>query len=159
MIMSTKVKPIPDGFHTISPHLVVRQADKAIEFYKNAFGAEELCRMSSPDGKSVMHAELKIGDSMIMLCDEFPDMCKSPQTLGGSPITVHLYVSDADAAFKRAVDAGAEVTVPLADMFWGDRYGKLKDPFGHQWGIGTHIEDVSPEECSKRAQAFFCKQP
>jgi len=154
--MAGKVKAIPDGFHTLSPHIVVRDAGKAIEFYKKAFGAEEVCRMAGPDGKSVMHAELKIGNSMFMLCEEFPEMCRSPQSIGGSPVTLHLYVEDADAVYQRAVKAGATATMPLADQFWGDRYGKLKDPYGHEWSVATHVKDVSPEECAKAA-AEFCK--
>jgi PhnB protein len=149
--MAGKVQPIPAGCHTITPHLVVRSAAQAIEFYKKAFGAEELCRVPGPDGKSVMHAELKIGDSHVYLCDEFPDWgAKGPQLLGGSPVTIHLYVNDADAAVKRAVAAGAKVTMPLQNMFWGDRYGKLEDPYGHHWSVATHVEDVSPAECAKR---------
>ncbi len=151
--MAGKVKPIPEGHHTVTPHLVTRDCAKAIAFYKKAFGAEELFRMPGPGG-AIMHAELRIGDSMIYLCDECPDMgAKSPQALSGSPVTMHLYVEDADAAFKRATKAGAEVTMPLADMFWGDRYGQLKDPFGHQWSIATHKEDVPPKEMEKRAAA------
>lgn len=154
--MSAKVNPIPEGFHTLSPHIICRDAGKAIEFYKKAFGAEEICRMAGPDGKSVMHAELKIGDSIVMMCGEYPDMgCMSPQALNGSPVTLHLYVADADAAYKRAVDAGATPTMPVADMFWGDRYGKLTDPFGHHWSVATHIEDVSPDDCAKRAAEAF----
>lgn len=152
--MSTKVRAIPEGFHTVSPHIIVKEAGKAIEFYKKAFGAEEVMRMPGPDGKSVMHAEMKIGNSMVMICDEFPEMCKSPLSIGGSPVTLHLYVEDADAVFQRAVKAGATPTMPLTDMFWGDRYGKLKDPFGHEWSVATHKKDVTPEECAKAAAAF-----
>ncbi len=132
--MTTAVKPIPDGFNTLSAHVVVRGADQAIEFYKKAFGAEEITRIPGPGGKGIMHAELKIGDSMLMMCEEFPDMgAKSPAAIGGSPVTLHLYVQDVDQAFDRAVSAGATVKMPLTDMFWGDRYGKLTDPFGHEW--------------------------
>jgi uncharacterized glyoxalase superfamily protein PhnB len=146
-----QAKPIPDGYHTLTPHLVVNDAPKAIDFYKKAFGAEEITRMTGPDGKSVMHAELKIGDSRFMLAGEFPQMgCLSPQSLKGTPVTIHLYVTDVDAAFKRATTAGATPTMPVADMFWGDRYGKLTDPFGHHWSVATHKEDVSPAECAKR---------
>lgn len=153
----SKVNPIPEGFHTITPHIVVKGAAAAIEFYKKAFGAEEVCRMNGPDGKSVMHAEIKIGDSRLMLAEEWPGegMPKSPATLGGSAVTVHLYVSDVDAAFKKATDAGATPTMPPMDAFWGDRYGKLKDPFGHDWGMATHIEDVPPEEMPARMQKAF----
>lgn len=155
-----KVKPIPEGYHTITPHIVVRDAAKAIEFYKRAFGAEEVMRLPGPDGHGIMHAELKIGDSFIMLGEESPDMggeCRSPESLGGSAVTLNLYVKDVDAAFERAVSAGAQVKMPLADMFWGDRYGALVDPFGHKWSLATHIEDVSPEEIRKRAEAFFAQ--
>jgi PhnB protein len=151
-----QVKAIPEGKHTIVPHLVIQGAAKAIEFYKKAFGAVEEARMPTPDGK-IMHACLKIGDSCLFLCDEFPDMggCKSPQALGGTPVTIHLNVEDADAVFARAVAAGATAKMPPADMFWGDRYGKLTDPFGHDWSVSTHKEDVSPEEMKKRGQAMF----
>lgn len=157
--MPAKVKPIPEGFHTLTPHLICRDANRALEFYKQAFGAEELARMPGPDGKTVMHAELKIGDSVLMICDEFPDMnCRSPQAIGGTPVTLHLYVNNADTAYDRAVKAGATAVMPPADMFWGDRFGKVKDPFGHEWSIATHKEEVSPEECVKRAQKFCSKQ-
>lgn len=156
--MAAKIKPIPDGFHTLTPHLIVRQAAQAIEFYKKAFGAEEVMRMNGPDGKSVMHAELKFGNSMMMICEEFPDMCRSPQSLGGSPVVLHFYVEDADTFFAKAVKAGATPTMPLADQFWGDRYGKLKDPFGHEWSIASHVKDVTPEEC-QAAMAQYCSEP
>ncbi len=149
------VKPIPEGFHTVTPHLIIKGAAEAIDFYKKAFGAEEVCRMPGPGGV-VMHAEIRIGDSTVMLADEFPDFGSvGPKTIGGSPVTVHLYVKDADAFYDKAVAAGAKATMPLADQFWGDRYGKLEDPFGHQWGIATHIEDLTPEEIEKRAAAAF----
>jgi len=145
------------GLRTVTPHLVVRGGAKAIEFYKTAFGAEEICRMAGPDGQSLMHAEIKIGDSLVFLCDEFPEWgSKSPQLLGGSPVTIHLDVINADAAFEKATKAGATIAMPLQDMFWGDRYGKVIDPFGHQWSIAHHIEDVSPEEMKKR-MAAMCK--
>jgi len=144
------VKPIPEGFHTITPHLVVKGASDAIEFYKKAFGAEEITRLSGPDGKSVMHAELRIGDSRLMLCDEFPGSgCMSPRSAGGTTVTIHLYVSDVDAVFERALAAGATVVMPVMDKFWGDRYGNLADPYGHQWGVATHKQDLTPEECQK----------
>lgn len=144
------VEPIPKGFHTITTCLMVRGADRAIEFYKKAFGAEELFRMPGPDGK-VMHAEIRIGNSPVMIAEEMPEYgSKSPQALGGSPVNIFLYVEDADKAFNQAVSAGATVTMPLADQFWGDRYGKLADPFGHQWSVATHVEDVAPEEMQKR---------
>ncbi len=149
--------PIPEGFHTITPAIVVRGADKAIEFYKKAFGAQELSRMLGPD-KKIAHAELKIGDSIIMLSDEFPGApCQSPAELGGTTATLHLYVKDVDSAFKQAITAGGKEDMPVQDMFWGDRYGRLRDPFGHTWGILTHKEDLSPQEIEKRGQAAFAQ--
>ena len=139
-------KPIPDGFHTLTPHLVVKGAAQAIEFYKKAFGAEEIERHAMPDG-TIMHATLRIADSMFMLNDEFPQMgAKGPAALGGSPVTLHLYVADADKLWERATKAGAQVRMPIADMFWGDRYGIVADPYGHQWSIATHKKDVTPQE-------------
>ncbi|MGH7427832.1 MAG: VOC family protein, partial [Candidatus Methylomirabilaceae bacterium] len=156
--MTKRVKAIPEGYYTVTPHLTVRGAAQAIEFYKRAFGAQEVMRMPGLDGKSVMHAELKIGNSMIFLNDEFPDKgCRSPLSLGGIAGSLHLYVEDVDAAFKRAVAAGAQVRMPVADMFWGDRYGKVVDPFGHEWGIGTHKEDLTPDEIRNRGEAFFAQ--
>jgi PhnB protein len=155
--MPASVKPIPEGFHTITPSLIVRDAAKAIDFYKKALGAQELVRMPSPDGK-IMHAELKIGDSIIFLSDEMPQSpAKSPQTLGGVTGVLNLYVEDVDRAFQRAIDSGAKVAMPVADQFWGDRYGSLTDPFGYTWGLGTHKEDLKPEEMKQRAQAFFAQ--
>jgi PhnB protein len=148
---STKsaVRPIPEGMHTVTPLLVCAEAADAIEFYQKAFGAIELSRMPGSDGK-LMHASIRIGDSVVMLADEMPDWGSfGPKSLKGSPVTIHLYVKNADAVFEQAVRAGAKVTMPLDDMFWGDRYGKLEDPFGHQWSIGTHVRDVSPEEMQK----------
>jgi uncharacterized glyoxalase superfamily protein PhnB len=140
--------------HTVTPHLICAGAADAIEFYKKAFGATELSRMPGPDGK-VMHASIRIGDSVIMLNDEMPDWgTLGPKSLKGSPVTVHLYVENADKVFEQAVRAGAKATMPIADMFWGDRYGKVEDPFGHQWSIGTHTRDVSPEEMQKAMQAM-----
>ena len=148
-----KAKPIPDGYRTITPYITVRGAAEAIDFYKRAFGAEEKERMPGPDGKSVMHAELKIGDSILMLSDEFPQMgCRAPEA-SGSPGYLFLYVPDVDSAFKRALDAGAKASMPPADMFWGDRFGKVTDPFGHVWGLATHTEDLSPDEVKKRGAA------
>ena len=148
------VKPIPEGHHTLTPHLIVKGAGDAIEFYKKAFNAEELMCMRGPDGNSVMHGEIKIGDSIVYLADEYPQYgCVGPAALGGSPVTLHLYVKDVDAAFDRAVKAGATVKMPVADMFWGDRYGQVTDPFGHVWSMATHIEDLTPEECTKRGAA------
>ncbi|HTR65526.1 MAG TPA: VOC family protein [Terriglobales bacterium] len=149
------VRAIPQGYHTATPHLVVRGAAQAIEFYKKALGAEELMRMAGPDGK-IGHAEIKIGDSIIFLADEFPGMptYKAPQTLGGCTGGIMLYVEDVDKAYKRAVDSGANVSQPLQDMFWGDRYGAVIDPFGHVWSLATHKEDVSPAEMEKRSTAY-----
>jgi PhnB protein len=143
------VKPIPDGMHTVTPHLVCAGAAAAIEFYKKAFDATELSRVPDEDGK-LMHASVRIGDSVVMLNDEMPEWgALGPKSLNGSAVTIHLYVENADAVFKRAVAAGAKITMPLDDMFWGDRYGKVEAPFGHQWSIGTHMRDVSPEEMQK----------
>ena len=153
--MAKAKNPIPEGFRTITPHMTVKNAAEAIEFYKKAFGAEEVLRMPGPGG-IIMHAELKIGDSLLMLNDEFPDQGKvGPQSLGGTPITVHLYVPDVDAVIDRAAKAGAKVTLPAADQFWGDRYGLVEDPYGHHWGVGTHVEDLTPEEIGERAQKAF----
>jgi len=147
-------KPIPEGFHALTPLLVVQGAARAIDFYKKAFGAVEVSRMPGPGGK-IMHAQLTIGDSPLMLCDEFPEMeTHSPVSLKGSPVTIHLYVTDVDAVFKKAVDAGAKPKMPPGDMFWGDRYGKLTDPFGHHWSVGTHREDLTPQEIAKRHDQF-----
>jgi PhnB protein len=155
--MMSKVKPIPEGFHTITPHMVVGNASEAIAFYKRAFGAEEICRMPGPDGNSIMHAEIKIGDSMIMICDEHPMMqyWVSPQKLDGTTIAMHVYCEDVDAAFARAVEAGATESMAPQDTFWGDRYARVKDPFGHQWSMATHKQDLTPEEIQKGAAAFF----
>ena len=143
------VKPIPDGYHTLTPYLTVRDAAKAIEFYKQAFGAKERGVMKGPDGK-VMHAELQIGDSVVMLADEFPEFgAVSPQSVGNSSSGLHIYVSNVDEAFDRAVKAGASVTMPVGDQFWGDRYGQLKDPFGHKWSIATHVKDMSADEMKR----------
>ena len=155
--MAGQVKPVPDGYHTATPYLTVNDAARAIDFYKRAFGAQELVRMAGPGGK-ITHAEIKIGDSMIMMADEMPGSdCRSPQSLKGSTVNIFLYVRDADSVFNQAVAAGAKVSMPLADMFWGDRYGKLTDPFGHSWSVATHKEDVAPAEMEKRAQAFMAK--
>ena len=152
------VQPIPEGFNTVSTYLIVKDAKKAIDFYQMAFGAEAGVHMPGPDGSGTLHPEVRIGNSTVMLTDENPQWeMKSPETLGGTPASLHIYVTDADAAFQRAVDAGCTVMAPLMDMFWGDRYGKVIDPFGHQWGISTHIEDVPPEEMGARAKAFFAQ--
>jgi len=137
---------IPQGMHSVTPHLVCAGAAKAIEFYKQAFGAEEGARLPGPDGR-LMHASVKIGDSQVMLVDEMPEWgALGPKSLKGTPVTIHLYVEDVDALVARAVKAGAKVTMPVADQFWGDRYGKLEDPFGHHWSVATHVRDVSVEE-------------
>jgi PhnB protein len=155
--MAAKVKAIPEGMHTITPALSVRNAREAIEFYRKAFGAAAKSVHTMPDGK-VGHAELKIGDSIFTLADEFPNMgFKSPETVGGSPVTLAIYVENVDSLFNQAVAAGATVTHPLADQFWGDRYGLLTDPFGHRWALGQHIEDVAPEEMERRSKEAFAK--
>jgi PhnB protein len=151
-----KVKPIPDEYHSVTPYIIVSGAAKAIDYYKKAFGATEIMRMDGPGG-SIGHAEIKIGDSVIMLSDENPqmgDMSRSAKTLGGTPISILLYVEDTDATVKRAVDAGATIARPVEDQFYGDRAGTIVDPFGNQWDIHTHIEDVSPEEMEKRMAAM-----
>jgi PhnB protein len=157
--MSDKVSWKPEGSRSVTPHLVIAGAGRAIEFYTEAFGAKELGRMPGPDG-TIIHAELKIGDSSVMLAEECPQMGnKSAATLGDSPVTIHLYVEDVDATFDRAVAAGATAKMPPQDMFWGDRYGQVVDPFGHRWSIATHIEDLSPEEMGKRMNEAFAPQP
>lgn len=144
------VSSVPEGYHTVTPYLIVGDAARAIAFYQAAFGAEEVVRMADPSGK-VGHAELQIGSSRIMLADEFPEMgAKGPKTIGGSPVGLCLYLDDCDAVFARAVAAGAEIERPLKDQFYGDRSGTVRDPFGHQWTIATHIEDVTPEEMERR---------
>jgi PhnB protein len=148
----TQVKPIPDGMHTVTPHLVCAGAADALEFYKKAFNATEMGRMAGPQGK-LLHGAIRIGDSTVMLADEFPDWGSfGPKSLKGSPVTIHLYVEDVDAFVARAAAAGAKITMPLQDMFWGDRYCKLEDPFGHQWSVGTHVRDVSPDEMQQAMQ-------
>jgi len=148
--------PIPSGFHSLTPHLEVRGAARAIDFYKAAFGVREIFRNVGPDGRLIMHAQLQIGDSMLLLHDEFAESGgESPDTLEGSAVTLHLYVEDADAAFERAVKAGARVEMPISDMFWGDRYGQLVDPFGHRWSIGHKVEDLTPTQMRERAAKYF----
>jgi len=150
------VNPIPEGYTTVTPYLVVADAAKAIEFYQKAFGAEEVFRMCMPGTDTIMHCEIKIGGSHIMMSQEWPEQyAKAPTTVGGTTAIVHLYVKDVDAAFKKAVDAGCEVAMPPMDAFWGDRFGKVKDPHGHEWSLATHIEDVPPEEMDKRAAEWF----
>jgi PhnB protein len=148
-----KVKPIPAGYHTIIPYLSIKGAADAIEFYKKAFGATESMRMAQPDGR-IGHAELQLGDSRVMLADEFPEMdFRSPRSMGGSPVHIHMYVEDVDNVVSRAVAAGAKVVRPVQDQFYGDRSGTVADPYGHVWHVSTHTEDVSPEEMRKRAAA------
>ncbi|MCB9880514.1 MAG: VOC family protein [Planctomycetes bacterium] len=149
------VRPVPEGFNTVNCYLIVPSAREAMDFYAKAFGAEPTVCMDAPGG-AVMHAELRLGNSTFMLTDANPQWNKkSPSDLGGSPIAMHVYVEDADAIFSRAVEAGCKPIFPLADQFWGDRFGQVEDPYGHTWGIATHIEDVPPDEMSKRAAAFF----
>lgn len=151
--MKNKVKPVPDGYHTATPYLTINNASAAIDFYKRAFGAKELCRMPSPDGK-IMHAEITIGDSHIMLADESSaSETKSPQTLKGSSTGIFLYLEDVDAAFKQAVKAGAKETLAPQNMFWGDRFGRLTDPFGHRWMLASRVENVTPAEIEERMTA------
>ncbi|MBE0619790.1 MAG: VOC family protein [Burkholderiales bacterium] len=146
------VKPIPENMHSVTPHLVCAGAADAIEFYKKAFNAVEGGRLPGPQGK-LMHAMIRIGGSAVMLVDEMPEWGSlGPKALKGSPVTIHLYVEDVDAVVARAVAAGAKITMPVADMFWGDRYGKLEDPFGHHWSVATHLRDVSPEEMQQAMQ-------
>lgn len=148
-----KVKPIPDDMHRITPHLICAGAAKAIEFYKKAFGAVEEARLPGQDGR-LMHAVIRIHGDAVMLVDEMPEWgALSPKSLKGSPVTLHLYVEDVDAFVKRALDAGAKLTMPVQDMFWGDRYGKIEDPFGHHWSVATHVRDVSLEEAQKAMHA------
>jgi len=149
-----KVKPIPDGYHSVTPYLFARGAASAIEFYKNVFGAKEVLRMPGPGGR-IMHAELRIGDSLVMLADENPQMgVPSPQTIGGTATSLHIYVEDVDTVVEKAVNAGAQLVRPVKDQFYGDRSGTLIDPFGHMWSVATHIEDVSAEELRKRVAAM-----
>lgn len=148
----TTVKPIPEGMHSLTPHLVCAGAADAIEFYKAAFNAVEEFRLPGPGGKLV-HASVRIGDSALMLVDENPEWgCLGPKAMKGSPVTIHLYVKNVDAAVAQAVAAGAKVTMPVADMFWGDRYGRLEDPFGHSWSVATHTHDLSPEQIREAMQ-------
>jgi PhnB protein len=152
-------KPVPEGYHTLTPYMTVRDAARAIEFYKQAFGAVEKGVMKGPDGK-VMHAELRIGDSLLILADEFPQFGSlSPQSIGGSGTGLHIYVEDVDSAFDRAIGAGAVVEAPVANMFWGDRYGKLIDPFGHKWSIATRVRDMSSKEIEEAQEEFMKQMP
>jgi PhnB protein len=147
------VKPIPEGYDTVTPYLAVDDAAEAIEYYKKAFGAKERVRMEAPGGK-IGHAELEIGDSLVMLSDALPQFStRPPEELGGTSVSVFMYAEDVDAVVKQAVDAGATITMEVADQFWGDRFGSVQDPFGHLWSIATHVEDVPPEEMAERAKA------
>ena len=148
-------KAIPDGYHTVTACLTLKDGAAAIDFYQRAFGAREIMRVASPDGK-IMHAEIQVGDSRIMLADEYPGMgCVSPASAGHATSSLYLYVPDVDAAFTRAVGAGAKVVMPVTDMFWGDRFAAVDDPSGHRWGLATHVEDPSPAEFERRRQEFF----
>lgn len=149
--MPNEVKPIPDGYERVTPYLICKNAEGAIDFYKRAFGAEELFRIGQPG--MVGHAELRIGNSIIMLADEFPPMATSPETLGGSPVSLYIYVEDVDSFTEKAIAEGLEVLKPVSDQFYGDRSGHFKDPFGHLWGFATHKEDLSPDELNERAKA------
>lgn len=153
------VNPIPEGYERLVAHLVVDGCSEAIAWYQKAFGAEEICRNPAPDGKRIMHAEVRIGESIVMLCDEFPEFCggklRNPKAVGGTTVTLHRFVEDADAAINRAREAGATVIMEPADMFWGDRYGTITDPFGHQWSFSTRQKNLTPEEIDKAAKAFF----
>jgi PhnB protein len=148
--MSKTVQPIPPGHENLIPHLVCNSCSEAIEFYKKAFGAEEIQRMPAPDGRRIMHAAIKVGKNFVFLVDDFPEMCngksETPLALKGTPVTLHQYVENCDAAIKRAQEAGATLTMPATDMFWGDRYGQVTDPYGHRWSFATHIKDVTPEQ-------------
>ncbi|MBS1856317.1 MAG: VOC family protein [Acidobacteria bacterium] len=156
--MANKVTPIPAGHHSVTAYLTLDDCSRAIDFYKRAFGAQEIMRMDGPAGK-IGHAEIKIGDSVIMLADEMPGAGnRAPKSLGGSTGGIFLYVHDVDSSYKRAVDAGARADTPPADMFWGDRFGRLTDPFGHTWALATHKEDVAPEEMRTRMQQEMAKQ-
>ena len=160
--MSQSVDPIPAGHENLIPHLVCDPCSEAIEFYKKAFGAEEVRRVSSPDGRKIMHAAIRIGSSYVFLVDDFPEFCDgesaSPKSLKGTPVTIHRFVKDCDAAIKRAQDAGATVSMPPMDMFWGDRYGVVTDPFGHKWSIATHLKEMTPAEIqSAMTEAFSQK--
>ena len=155
--MTTQAKPIPQGYHSVTPSFTFKDCKKAIEFYKKAFGAKVLDNLPSLDGKGTMHATIQMGDSILMMGDEMPNpsCSKSAETMGASPVSFYLYVKDVDAAFRQAAAAGAIVTIPVAEMFWGDRSGSLKDPFGYSWMIATHTRDLNSEEVRKGAEVFF----
>jgi uncharacterized glyoxalase superfamily protein PhnB len=151
-------KKIPEGFRSVTPMLVLKDARKAVDFYKKALGAQELMVLPGPDGKGVMHAEIRIGDSIVMMGEECPGApCKSAETMGGSPVSFYIYVENVDEAFKVAVTAGAGIEMPVQEMFWGDRMGSVRDPFGYSWSLATHTRDLTPEEISKGAQEAFAQ--
>jgi uncharacterized glyoxalase superfamily protein PhnB len=151
--------PIPAGFNSISSHVIVHDGVAAIEFYKKALGAQEVMRLMSPDGKALMHAQMKVGNSMLMLASEFPPNCLSPKTRGGSSVYLHIYTENADVLFDRAVAAGCKINMPMSDTFWGDRYGQVEDPFGHQWSFATHKHDWTEEQIAANAKEFMAKMP
>ena len=158
--MPAPVKPIPDGYHAITPYLIISGAAAAIDFYKRAFGATEVLRMPDPSGQKIGHAELKIGDASFMLADEYPDMGhRSPTSLGGTPVSLLVYVENVDQLVAQALAAGAKELRPVADQFYGDRAGSVSDPFGHNWHIATHVEDLSPEELQRRSEEAMKQQP
>jgi PhnB protein len=161
--MSKTTQPIPAGHENLIPHLVCSPCAEAIEYYKRAFGAQEIQRSPAPDGTRIMHASLRIGRSIVFLVDDFPEFCggksESPKALNGTPVTLHHYVVDCDAAMKRAVDAGGTVLMPATDMFWGDRYGAVVDPFGHKWSFATHIKDLTPEQMQAGMKEAFAHAP
>jgi uncharacterized glyoxalase superfamily protein PhnB len=161
--MSKAVAPIPAGQENLIPHLVCSPCTEAIEFYKKAFGAEEVSRMPAPDGRRIMHAQIRIGKNVVFLVDDFPEFCGGKSgtatALKGTPVTLHRYVENCDAAIKRAQDAGATVKMSATDMFWGDRYGVVTDPFGHQWSIATHIKDLTPEQMQAGMKEAFSHKP
>ena len=152
-------KPVPDGFHSLTPHIVVSDGAQALEFYQQAFGAREQVRILLPGTATVMYAQMKIGDSWLMLGGEFPPHALSPKSRGGTSVYLHLYLADADAAFDRAVQAGCTIRMPVSDTFWGDRYGVVEDPFGHQWSIATHQHDYTAEQIAANAKEFMAKLP
>lgn len=157
--MSEQVKTQPDGYHALTPGLTIKGADRAIPFYEKALGAKVSSRMNGPDGHSVMHAELKVGDSVFMLGEEDPSMGnRSPSTLGGTTVSLYVYTPDVDGLYQRALAAGATSVAPPTDMFWGDRHARIRDPFGHEWGLATHVEEVPPAEMERRAREWMARQ-
>ena len=161
--MSKSMQPIPPGMENLIPHLVCSPCAEAIEFYKKAFGAEEMHRMPAPDGRRIMHAAIRIGKSFVFLVDDFPEFCggkaSTPTALKGTPVSIHHYVENCDAAINRAQDAGATVSMPAQDMFWGDRYGQVTDPYGHKWSLATHIKDLTPDEMRAGMKSAFAQHP